>query len=33
VEVYNHVPIDLTNVVDITEDRLTHHVLSEHIEV
>ena len=33
VEVDDHFAVDLSNVVDVAEDRLTHHVISEDIEV
>ena len=33
VEVNYHVSIDLSNVVDVSQDRLAHHVITEHIEV
>ena len=28
VEVKNHVSVDLVNVIDVSKDRLTHHMLS-----
>ena len=33
VEVCHHVAIDLADVVNVTEDRLAHHVVSEDVEV
>ena len=33
VEVNDHLAINLTNIVDITEDRLAHHMISKAVKV
>lgn len=32
-EVCNHFSVDLADVVDVTQNRLSHHVISEAIEI